>query len=262
LNQQVNLSGADLVLSAPLPHRLATEAALTHETARPDSFARVYRDDDLSGREEGDRIRFEELPADIRDDLGRREQGRFTFSFLGDGRRGRGLLTRGVRGRLHTETVVSDHPPFHALGVDLRGYLPVRQGAQVALRIQSAAVSSAAPFYERLYLGGLYTVRGYASQSLSPPQGNLLLSAVSLELRSTWVGAPDDPKVASVLFVDAGWAGDGAWLQHGRSAAGLGYGLRVRVPWIHQVGLDIGAPLSRAVRDESFHANLSLGWTY
>ena len=181
---------------------------------------------------------------------------------MADGRRGQGLLTRGGRGRLCAEAVISSDAPFFALSADARGYASLGHGLQAAARIHAALVTEPAPFYERLYLGGLYTVRGYASQSLSPPEGNLRMATTSIELRSTWVGSPRDPRVAGILFADAGWAGNHETPRLDDVVVGIGYGLRVRVPWVQQVGLDIGIPLSSGVLDETFHVNVSLGWTY
>jgi outer membrane translocation and assembly module TamA len=68
--------------------------------------------------------------------------------------------------------------------------------------------------------------------------------------------------VTGILFADAGWAGTHGAPRVDDVAVGIGYGLRVRVPWVQQVGLDVGVPLSPGVLDESFHVNVSLGWTY
>jgi outer membrane protein assembly factor BamA len=261
LNQRVSRGGLDVGFGFPWSRLLAAEVTFSLESVEPESSATVYRDREVLGRERGREIRFEELPAEIQGDLGRREQGRLVLSVLGDNRRGRGLLTRGGRGRLRVEGVFSEEATFLSLAGDVRGHAPLASGVQLAGRVRGGMMSDEAPFYERFYLGGLYTVRGYPSQSLSPPEGNLRLLTASLELRASWVGPPENPRVTGLVFLDSGWSGNGR-LDPDAVAFGAGFGLRVRLPWLQQVGLDIGIPLSSSPFDDSFHANISLGWTY
>ena len=260
--QRVSKGGFDIGAGGPLPQRLSWGVLLTSEEVEPESTASVYRDRQVLGRRRGDPVAFADLPAGIQNDLGKRRQTRVALSFGGDGRRGPGLLVRGLRGRLRTEAVFSTGEPFYLGSADVRAYVPLRPGLLLAARVRAAAVSAAAPFYERLYLGGVYTLRGYPSQSLSPPAGNLRRWASSLELRSSWVGPPGDPRVTGILFADLGWAGDTGLGNREGLKAGVGYGLRLRVPWIERLGLDVGVPLSESPFAESFHVNLSLGWTY
>jgi len=145
---------------------------------------------------------------------------------------------------------------------DVRSYVPLGAEVQLAARLRAAACSYEAPFYSRYYVGGIYTVRGYASQSLTRPEGDLNLGAGSLELRHAWAGPAENPRFSGIAFVDAavGWSGeppstsDLAW--------GAGIGFRVRLPWFGQVGLDAALPLSPSQLDESFHLHGSLGWSF
>ncbi len=73
---------------------------------------------------------------------------------------------------------------------------------------------------------------------------------------------PGNPRLAGLVFADLGWAGDTGLGSDATVKAGVGYGLRVRVPWLDRIGIDVGVPLSPSPFDESFHLNLSLGWTY
>jgi outer membrane translocation and assembly module TamA len=65
-----------------------------------------------------------------------------------------------------------------------------------------------------------------------------------------------------VLFVDAGWAGNHEPLRAEDISVGVGYGLRIGIPWIQQLGLDVGIPLSPSAIDNSFLVNMSLEWTF
>jgi outer membrane protein assembly factor BamA len=104
-------------------------------------------------------------------------------------------------------------------------------------------------------LGGLYTVRGFPSQSLTDPEGSTVFGAASLEFRAALVGRRDRPRLAGVLFVDAGVDDD-------EPAAAAGFGVRLRVPWLESLGLDLGIPLTESPIEEAFHANASLGWSF
>jgi len=262
INHPVSRGGLDLGFGIPLGRRVLLETTLSFEGVEPDSSATVYRDREILGRSRGAAVPFAELPASIRADLGRRNQTRLALALQGEARRGTGLEARGLRGRIHLEGVLSDEANFVRATVDGRAYLPLGDGLQAAAHLRGGVVSVEAPFYERSYLGGLYTVRGYPSQSLSPPGGDRGMAAASVELRTAWIGPAADPRVTGLLFLDAGWAGGDGAVDLKDTAVGIGYGIRVRVPWVRRIGLDVGVPLSSSPVDESFHLNFGLGWTY
>ena len=169
---------------------------------------------------------------------------------------------RGTWARLSGEGAYSSLGDYGSWQADARGYLPVTPELQLAVRVRAEAVSAGAPFYDRYYAGGMYTVRGFPSQSLSPPQGQLNLGAGSLELRHAWVGPASNPRFSAIAFVDgaSGWSwsaptwSDIAW--------GAGFGFRARVPWLGQLGIDVARPLTASPAREGFHLNSSLGWAF
>ena len=65
-----------------------------------------------------------------------------------------------------------------------------------------------------------------------------------------------------LAFADLGTGWDPDLPSLDQSAASVGYGFRVRVPWIGPLGVDVGKPLSASPVDEAFRVNLSIGWTY
>jgi hypothetical protein len=241
--------------------RYAFEAWVGADNTLADSTATLYTDRASIGKERGDDVPFDQLPPEIQNDVGERSQGRLGLALVADGRSGPGgLEMRGTWARLSGEAAFSE------LGdVDHRGrahYVPLGADVQLAARLRAAACSYEAPFYSRYYVGGIYTVRGYASQSLSPPEGELNLGAGSLELRHAWVGPASNPRFSGIAFLDGavGWSseppstGDLSW--------GVGVGFRVRLPWFGQVGLDAALPLSPSPLDEAFHLHGSLGWSF
>ncbi len=124
------------------------------------------------------------------------------------------------------------------------------------LRLRGGVIGESAPFYDRFYVGGLYTVRGFPSQSLTAPEGSTSFGSASLEYRAALIGRRDAPRLAGLLFVDGGVTeGDDP-------AAAAGFGVRLRVPWLQSLGLDFGIPITESPVEEAFHANLSLGWSF
>lgn len=258
----IERSGLDLRLQHSLHPALSLETWGSIERVRADSSARVYRTSESEDRDQGDEIPFEELPAGIARDLDRGHFPRIGLALNLNARSGGNLLGRGFAGRASGEWIATDEDPFALADFEVRAYRPLPANLQIAARLSYAVASRGAPFYERSYLGGLYTVRGYPSQSLSPPDGDLSMAVLSLELRGPIIGSAENPRLAGLLFVDggAGWSSGG--IAEENTAAGVGYGLRWRLPWVGRLGLDVAHPLSAAPVEEGFHVNLSLGWSF
>lgn len=232
------------------------------EGAEVERFA-VARDDDPSrGLGEGDRLEFEDLPEGVRAGVGRERAARIRAELLRDTRAGTGLAAAGLWGSVGAEVSERGRGSFGRVFEDVRLYAPVVRGVQASLRVQAAAVGREAPFYDRYYLGGLYTVRGFPSQSLSPPAGDTQLAAGSVELRARLLGRRDEPSLAAVLFLDAGQAWTGGSPSPRDVSAGAGYGLRLKLPWVGYAGIDVGIPLTDSPVDESYHLYGTIGWTY
>ena len=87
---------------------------------------------------------------------------------------------------------------------------------------------------------------------------------------SLWVGyQARDPlsklhrdRLLCVFFVDAGAAGRFDMDEIPCVSVGIGYGIRVRVPWIGWFGADVGFPLTWRTADYRFQATASIGWSF
>lgn len=240
------------------------EAGLRVEGVTTADVSRAYTDNAAGTIGHGDEIPAADLPAAIRDGLGDDGRAVLHLDLQHDTRvraRGAGTPVAGVWGRLKT-TGTAQGPHSHlGLQADFRGYRE-GLGGVLALRLRGQLVTGHAAFYDRLYLGGMHTVRGFPSHSLSAPGGDTWLASGSLEHRSTIVGDARGAKLAGVLFVDAGAAGGfGADAWPGL-AAGAGYGLRLRVWWLDWIGLDVGFPLTERPLDQRFQATASIGWSF
>ncbi|MFN8178042.1 MAG: BamA/TamA family outer membrane protein [bacterium] len=250
------------------------------ETINADSSAKANQTDDVVGVRLGDELTFADLPAGVRDAVGKRK-GSVLHAEIARDTRSTALVAgspeHGFWGRVRAESFLREDVRANAVTADLRGYGRVAD-LGVALRLRAGVIGEDALFYDRFYLGGLYSVRGFPSQSLSPAGGDTRFWTASLELRGALAGAEDRPRLAGLVFLDAGqgwWPGgelvapadttfspNATAFNPEKASVSAGFGLRLRVPWIEWVGLDFGIPLTDTPVRESFHANGALGWNF
>lgn len=173
-----------------------------------------------------------------------------------------GSPVAGIWGRVKSRLILQDHRTHLGLQADLRAFTEV-PGGVLAARLRGAWVGQPAAFYDRLYLGGMYTVRGFPTHALSPAGGDTWQWSSSLEYRSRILGDAKGTKLAGILFMDAGASGTSdADDPYSGVAIGTGYGLRMRVWWLDWIGLDIGFPLTERPLDMRFQVTGSIGWSF
>jgi outer membrane protein assembly factor BamA len=138
--------------------------------------------------------------------------------------------TRGAFHRLQlNRSEGQSFPSYTELRADLRQYLPTPWKHVLALRAFGRRVSREVPFEDRLYWGGVETIRGYGYASLEGEEGYLL----SLEYRLPFFLMPlsANGQVIGVglhAFTDAGDAWyDGA--QGNEALIGWGLGLHLSI---------------------------------
>ncbi len=148
-----------------------------------------------------------------------------------------------------------------------RRYQPLVAGLGAAFRLHLAAVeptgtSRDVPLFERLYAGGIGSVRGYARRHVGPlvdgdPIGGRSLVEGSIELRH-----PVTEKLGAAVFADAGQVSlrsfdfpfdDLRW--------GFGFGLRYKSP-VGPLRVDLGFPLEPPRGDARFQIHLSVGQAF
>jgi len=255
--------GMNLHLGRRLGRSWSLSASLLMETADADSTGKVWRDDDVSGAAEGDDIPFAELPAGIAAGVGKRERTTWRADLVLDTRSPvyrAGSPAAGLWGRLRLGYTIQAKGDFPAASCDLRAYRSLGAGV-LGLHGRAAYVGVDAPFYDRLYLGGLYTVRGFPSQSLTVPAGDEWMCHGSAEYRAPLLGDAARPRLVGLLFVDAGRSGEPGGASS-RTAVGAGWGFRLRLGWLGYLGTDFAVPLTTSPVDESFHGHVSLGWSF
>ncbi|MBN2001142.1 BamA/TamA family outer membrane protein [candidate division KSB1 bacterium] len=143
---------------------------------------------------------------------------------------------------------------------DCRFYHKIRKRSVLAVRFKYAGCGPETPFYDRFYLGGAMSVRGYGERRLTPVGWGTKSFLTNVEYRiplsrnrfprHRWTAA---------LFFDAG----GIWqpqqpVQAQDLYSSWGAGIRVRVPVLGLLRFDFAFPLNKD--DAFFH--LSLGHTF
>jgi len=241
------------------------DIGMRFETVEADSFATAAADDELRGVQSGDRLERHELPGDIVGAVGESRSRNAVHIDLRLDSRSRdqvvGSPASGLWGRLKLEQVFQGSTSFPTVNGDLRAYQGIGD-ACLAVRTRVAAVGNRAAFYDRLYLGGYYTVRGYPGQSLSRSGGDTWLWSASGELRAPLIGERRSPRLAGLLFFDAGSSGFGSEPFFDEVALGTGFGLRLRLAWLGWLGLDFGVPLSAGPYDDAYRLHGSIGWSF
>ncbi|MDA0335257.1 MAG: BamA/TamA family outer membrane protein [bacterium] len=152
---------------------------------------------------------------------------------------------------------------FTKLTADGRWYAPLKGRNVVAVRVHGGLVTAGAPFYERYYLGGPYSLRGFDWAELSPAGWGTRLLSMQSELRFPF-GAEDlaGPRHTGVIYYDAG----GIWLPGEvpvpmdlHHSIGLGYRRRMRV--LGMLRFDLSLPV-RGITADVFQLNVNLGHAF
>ncbi|MCD4691657.1 MAG: BamA/TamA family outer membrane protein [Calditrichales bacterium] len=143
---------------------------------------------------------------------------------------------------------------------DVRKYQRIFHKTVAAARLKFGIISNNAPFYEKFYLGGPNSLRGYADRSLSPEGGGDQIYQAGLELRFP-ISQKNYPKhfLTGVLFFDSGanlLADDKPEIESFKSS--YGFGLRFRLPFISLLRMDFAYPVDGGEKMLQF----SLGHTF
>ena len=234
------------------------------EQITTDSVATARKANEPLGIQYNEERSFADLPADVAAGVGEDRRVMVRMDLLWDSRSGQlvtGTPAGGFWGRGRWEGVLGEDRSYAIGTIDLRSYSSAGP-ISLAGRIRGGVTSAQAPFFDRFYVGGLYAVRGFPEQSLSVAGGESRFWTVSFEMRGPLIGDRVDPRLAGLVFIDAGdgWNDEEAKLDD--VALSAGYGLRLRLPWVGRAGLDIGFPISESPVEEAVHVTFSLGWTF
>ena len=190
--------------------------------------------------------------------LGETKVNRLFAHLQKDTRDDRLFPRRGVWGALAFEiadSALGSDVNFTSLVFDGRVYAPLGKNT-LALHAKAARISEAAPFYERHYLGGAYSLRGFAERGLTPLGWGTELFLAQAELRFPVAGNSQRPSMSATIFFDTGSLKTPKGTHAFTSAAGFGF--RVKTPIIGLLRCDFAYPLDR----DDFRFHLALGQTF
>ena len=136
------------------------------------------------------------------------------------------------------------------------------------------------PFYDRYYLGGLYSLRGFKYRNIGPrdptygvgPNSNSLMPDEPIGGDSYWYGSlkysipilekDNGPSVRIAFFYDVGAVGAGSYSFSDDFDDDAGIGLRLDIPHLGPLRLDYGVPISHdQYNSSSGHFQFGVGYT-
>ncbi len=258
--QKIGRAGAELYLLYRLRDSTGLSLGFRAERVRPESS---FVDDDG-----GAEFAFTDFPPSVQADVRRTT---ITGLFLRGVRDTRDLREYPRSGSFMFLQVQSNgtwlggDKTFSRVEGDFRKYIGLGNWRVLSGRLASGLVSSGTPYYDRFLVGGAYSIRGFRGLSLSPPSGSDGFAIGSGEFRFPLIASPADvpPRLSGLVFVDAGFGWNrGDRLEATDIQAAAGYGLRLRLPWIGMLGLDVGVPFTDGRTGDTFYVNGCLGFSF
>jgi outer membrane protein insertion porin family len=202
------------------------------------------------------------VPGAIFEQTGDHLFQRFGASLAYDTRNSNKLPNHGQRTELDPELSVGD-TTYYKLEAKTAWYFPgLFKGhvleADGRAGLDSSLGSGDVPFYDREYLGGLYSLRGFKYRNIAPrdpafgvnqampnePIGGDSFWYGSLEYSIPILEKENGPSVRFALFYDAGAVGAGSYSFSGYFDDDAGIGLRLDIPHLGPLRLDYGIPIT------------------
>ena len=229
-------------------------------SVEPESFAK-FTDNDSA---------FVAFPSIIQKNLAKKNFASFWASLHADTRDNPVFPRRGFWGALSVESADPEFGgelQFTRWIFDARFFEGSPSTPVAALRLKAAKTSDSTPYYERFYLGGANSLRGFAERGLTPVGWGTELLLGSFEIRVPLSRRPagafrlgGTPPVSAAFFIESGAIGTPEQPINRRSFHhAAGFGARVKIPLLGPLRLDFAYPLDEK-KDFQFH--LSLGQTF
>ncbi len=259
LQQKIDRSGAEFYLLYGARERTRFSFGLRAESVRPESLF-VDADNDSE-------YALADFPASLRPEIENTVITGLFFRVVRDTRDRLDYPRSGSFSILQMQTnntYLGGDEIFAKAEIDFRKHVDLGGRRVLSSRFAAGIASPGAPYYERFYLGGMYSVRGFRELSLSPPSGNDGFVIASQELRVPLVSsAGNAPRLTGLVFVDAGLGWErGAAFDSSDIQAAAGYGMRLRLPWIGTLGVDAGVPFTDGRTGDKFYVHGSLGFSF
>jgi outer membrane protein insertion porin family len=257
--QQISRVGGEISFDVGRRNSARFSVGIRAESIEPDStFKNVDADAEFS---------YDESPTSVQNSLGKVAQTGVFLRIVRDTRNTPVYPSTGSFVRL---SVVSNNSwmggdqVFTRLEADGCKLFHIRDGWIFSGRVAGGITSTGTPYYDRFYIGGIYSIRGFANLSLSDTSGDDGYWLTNFELRWPLAGRdPMLPRVIGLVFVDAGQGYErDAIFTYENINVGAGYGLRFRLPWLGTLGFDAGIPLTEPRTNDPFKIYISLGFSF
>jgi len=203
------------------------------------------------------------VPSDILSQTGDHIFHRFGATLAYDTRNSNKLPNHGQRTELDPEIDVGD-TTYYKLEAKTAWYFPgLFKGHVLEVDGRAGAASGLGsgdvPFYDRYYLGGLYSLRGFKYRNIAPrdptygpnnpnmpdePIGGDSYWFGSLEYSIPILDKDSGPSVRLAFFYDAGAVGAGSYSFSGNFDDDYGLGLHLDIPHLGPLRLEYGIPIT------------------
>ncbi len=207
------------------------------------------------------------VPSAILEQTGDHIFNRFGASLAYDTRNSNKLPTHGQRTELDPEFDVGDATTYYKIEAKTAWFFPGLFKGHVLEADGRAGIANSlsggdVPFYDRFYLGGLYSLRGFKYRNVGPrdptygttfgynqnmanePIGGDSYWFGSLEYSLPILDKDNGPSVRFELFYDAGAVGAGSYSFTGNFDDDAGIGLLLDIPHLGPLRLEYGVPIT------------------
>jgi len=199
------------------------------------------------------------LPQAILDQTGDHLYQRVGVTLAYDTRNSTQLPNHGQRTEIDPELSIGD-TMYYKLEVKTAWYFPGLFKGHVIEAVGRAGIadslgSSDVPFYDRYYLGGLYSLRGFKYRSIAPRETPPFTGVTQDPIGgdSYWLGSVEyslpifekenGPGVRFALFYDVGNVGAQPYSFSGNFDDNWGVGLHINIPKLGPLRLEYGVPI-------------------
>jgi outer membrane protein insertion porin family len=206
------------------------------------------------------------VPQAILNQTGDHVFQRFGASLAYDTRNSTQLPNHGQRTEIDPELSVGDST-FFKLEAKTAWYFPGLFKGHVLEAVGRVGIANSlsgndVPFYDRYYLGGLYSLRGFKYRNIAPRDPNYSnpanpsypnMANEPIGGDSFWFGSleyslpifekENGPGVRFAVFYDVGSVGEGSYSFSGNFDDNWGLGLHINIPKLGPLRLEYGVPI-------------------
>ena len=221
------------------------------------------------------------VPLAILDQTGDHLYQRFGITLAYDTRNSVQLPNHGQRTEIDPEFSIGD-TTYYKVEAKTAWYFPGLFKGHVIEVVGRAGIADSlsggdVPFYDRYYLGGLYSLRGFKYRNIAPRDPNYYpgnpdgIPAEPIGGDSYWMGSVEyslpifekdnGPGVRFAMFYDVGSVGEGTYSFSGNFDDNWGVGLHINIPKLGPLRLEYGVPINHdQYNGRSGRFQFGVGW--